>query len=127
MTPAQLFGIEVDGLDHYLMFGANGSGDPVCLDTKNGGEIIYLNHDNDFERIYINKSIAQFAFSLIYYRNFILSLIDKSSTDYSRRKFSDAEFEKLRQAFLQVDKTSLGEGCFWAAELDGLVWERDND
>ena len=126
-TPNQVFKIDFDGLNDYLMFGGNGAGDPICIDTTEYNQIVYLNHDNYFERIFINGSILQFAVCLTKYRDFILSLVDKTSDDFIRRKFTDIEFEKLKRDFKNIDSTSLSDNSFWAAELDGLLWERDNE
>jgi hypothetical protein len=125
-TPNQVFKINFEDLDNYLMFGSNGSGDPVCISAVDD-EIVYLNHDNYFERVFINQTILQFGLSLINYREFILSLVNLNTTTYVRRKFSDEEFESLKLNFLEIDKASLGNYSFWAAELDGLLWERDNE
>ena len=51
----EVLSIDFDGLNNYLMFGSNGCGDPVCIDLSGQGEIVYLNHDNYFERIYQQK------------------------------------------------------------------------
>ncbi|MFY7733022.1 MAG: SUKH-4 family immunity protein [Bacteroidia bacterium] len=126
-TPNEVFKIDFEGLSDYLMFGSNGSGDPVCLDTTKHSQIVYLNHDNYFERIFINESILQFAVCLTMYRDFILSLVDQTSDDFGRRKFLDTEFEQLKSDFKNIDSSSLSDNSFWAAELDSLLWERDNE
>ena len=127
LTPNQRFKIDFDGLGDYLMFGSNGSGDPICIDTIDKSQIIYLNHDSYFEKVFINSSILQFAVSLTKYRDFIISIIDQTSEDYERRKFSDTEFEDLKNMFTNIDKFSLTDNSFWTAELDALLWEREND
>jgi hypothetical protein len=126
-TPNEIFKIDFDGLDDYLMFGCNGSGDPVCIDTTEQNQIIYLNHDKLFERILINRSILQFAVCLTKYRDFILSLVNKTSDDFTRRKFTTAEFEQLKSDFKNIDSHSLTDNSFWGSELDSLLWERDNE
>lgn len=127
LTPNQILQIDFYGLDDYLMFGSNGSGDPICIDVVKQSEVVYLNHDNYFERIFINKSIMQLALCLIRYRDFILSLIDITSAAYAKRKFSDDEFLQLKRNFLDIDKSYLIGNSFWTAELDVLLWERDNE
>jgi hypothetical protein len=97
LTPNQIFRIDFEYLDDYLMFGSNGSGDPLCIDTAKQNEIVYLNHDNHFDRVFVNKSISQFALCLIKYRDFYLSLVDIASEDYSRREFSDQEYIELKK------------------------------
>ena len=49
--------------ERYRLFGSNGSGDFVCIDERNGS-IVYLNHDANMKRVFINSSVLQFAESL---------------------------------------------------------------
>ena len=126
-TPNAVFKIDFEGLDDYLMFGSNDSGDPVCIDTTSDNQIVYLNHDHYFEKVFINESVLQFAICLTKYRDFILSLVDNTSDNFKRRKFTDTEFEQLKSDFKSVDGRSLLDNSFWSAELDGLLWERDNE
>src|SRR4051812_15556946 len=52
-TPNQILGIDFEGLEEYLMIGSNGSGDPICIDLNLMNQIVYLNHDNYFERVFM--------------------------------------------------------------------------
>lgn len=127
-TPNQVLDIEFEGLDNYLWIGSNGSGDPICIDLENKNEIVYLNHDNEFERIFINSSVHQLAESLIRYGEFYSSLNTEFENNvFSSRKFSDEEFGELKDDFIEIDATSLAEGNFWNESLEGLLWERDNE
>jgi len=125
-TPNHLYEIDIKELETYLIFGGNGSGDPLCIDRSNNDRIVYLNHDNDFEPIFINESILKFATSLIKYRDFVKSLVEIKQDSIIRRKFSKTEFEELQITFNKIDPKSLIENSFWGSELDNLVWERDN-
>jgi hypothetical protein len=127
MTPNDYFQIKVKRLDKYLVIGINGSGDPICIDRKKDDEIVYLNHDNDFERIFMNKNILSFATCLIYYREFMRSIIVEKNGSFTRRKFSDSEYEQLLQAYRSLDSLVLSDNSFWLIELYGLLWERDNE
>jgi len=127
LTPNQVFRLDFEGLNDYLMFGSNGFGDPICVDTIKRNQIVYLSHDNYFESVFINNNILQFAVCLTKYRDFILSLIDKASDDFTERKFTDIEFKQLKSDFINIDSMSLSVNSFWAAALDGLLWERDNE
>ncbi|MEK7951059.1 SUKH-4 family immunity protein [Luteolibacter soli] len=49
--------------DRYRLLGSNGSGDFVCIDESDGS-VIYLNHDSNMKRVFINSSVLQFAESL---------------------------------------------------------------
>jgi hypothetical protein len=126
-TPNQYFRISVKGLDDYLVIGHNGSGDPVCIDLASGDAIVCLNHDNTFERSFINSSARQLTHCLLLYKAFYASLVNHADcNDFSTRKFSDGELTDLRSAFAAVDADALDPGTFWEMELDALVWERDN-
>ena len=50
--------------------GHNGSGDTIEIELS-FQEIVYLNHDCDMQRVFINSSVAQFAESLFWYRKFL--------------------------------------------------------
>jgi hypothetical protein len=126
-TPNQYFRIAWEGLDKYLVIGHNGSGDPVCIDLATGNEIVYLNHDNSFERIFINTTIEQFSHSLLLYKLFYASLINATDpNDFSIRKFTDGELNDLQTDLLHIDAKALDPASFWKMELDALVWERDH-
>lgn len=118
-TVNEVFGTNEKELDNYLMIGTNGSGDPVCIDVAHKNEIVYLNHDQGFERIFINASILHFAQCLVKYQDFLLS------GESGGKKFSDEELGKLRSYLKKTDKRSLAEGSFWNGELEYLEWERE--
>lgn len=121
------FNLDWPELDSFLVIGTNDSRDPICIDKNVEEEIVYINHDNDFERIYINQDIYKFAGSLIRYHQFISLLIDDSSLNYERKKFTNESFEELKSDFLKIDSTSLDEDTFWSSELNALLWERDHE
>src|SRR5689334_2776241 len=63
-TPNDVFTINMEELDDYLWIGSNGYGDPVCIDLNHDNEVVYLNHDNDFDRVFINTNLETLARSL---------------------------------------------------------------
>ncbi len=126
MSVANEFDIKELDLDHYFTFGFNGSGDPICIDTSKNDQIVYLNHDNNFERIFINDEVEYFGYSLILYHNFFKSIISDKLDDFSKRKFSNEEFDELKDKFIANDPKSLDKYSFWQLELDALLEERDN-
>lgn len=126
-SPNLVFGIDYPELARYIMIGSNGSGDPVCIDSLIADQIVYLNHDNYFERVFVSSSISQLGFALIQYRDFLKSITPTGSSNLKKRKFSDAEFEVLRQIFIDNDPICLNKNTFWQMELDDLVWWRENE
>ncbi|MCX2573582.1 hypothetical protein [Pedobacter sandarakinus] len=127
LSANEFFDLNNDLLDSFLVLGTNGAGDPICIDINIDDEIVYLNHDNNFERIYINKDIYKFATSLIHYDQFTSSLIDSSAVNYERKKFTDQAFKELKNDFENIDNTCFAYNSFWTSELDALLLERDND
>lgn len=127
-TPNQVFNIDVIELNDYLMIGSNGCGDPVCIDLNNDNEIICLNHDNAFERIFMNTSVQQLTECIIMYKDFHASLDPRfENKTFFKRKFSNEEFFKVCESFKASDDKCLLDSNFWKAELDYLLWERDNE
>jgi hypothetical protein len=128
LTPNQVFNIDLDELNEYLMIGSNGCGDPVCIDLNTENEIVYLNHDNDFERVYMNGSVHQLTECIIRYRDFHASLDPRfENNTFFRRKFSDEEFSQVCEDFKAIDDKCLLDNNCWKAELEYLLWERDNE
>ncbi len=127
-TPNQVFKIEFAGLNDYLMIGSNGSGDPICIDLNNGNEIVYLNHDYEFERVYMNGSLHQLIECIIRYKEFHSSLdLGFENNIFIKRKFSDEEFTKVCEGFKAIDGKCLLDNNCWKEELDYLLWERENE
>jgi hypothetical protein len=118
-TVNEVLGTEEKELDNYLMLGTNGAGDPVCIDLARKNEIVYLDHDQAFERVFINASIVQFARCLMTYQDFI-------AAENGGRRFTDAELQKLKTLLRKTDKRSVQNGAFWTGELEYLEWERAN-
>jgi hypothetical protein len=50
-------GQEPAGTERFVEIGANGSGDPFCLDGSSGA-VCYLNHDDAFTPVVVNTSVS---------------------------------------------------------------------
>ncbi len=116
-TVNEWFEINFEGLNDYVVIGSNGSGDPVCIDLKKGNEIVFLNHDNDFERIFINSSIKKFANCLIVYAEFIITTNASVSSNYLNGNFNHEEFKKLKEDLYNIDSNCLDNNTMWYYEL----------
>lgn len=117
LTPNEVFNIEIEELNDYLWIGSNGSGDPVCIDLNCNNEIVYLNHDNDFERVFINSSLETLSQCLIIYQNFIRSVNATNNSNYLNRNFSDKVVEQLKQGLMEVDTKCIGDNTMWGMDL----------
>jgi hypothetical protein len=110
----------VEGGSQYRILGSNGSGDPVAIDTATAGEIVYLNHDNHFERVFINSSVTQLAESLLAYARLIAEAQAINGID----AFLDGKVPpETRKQFVSllgtVDQPALLSGM-WVEELEQL-------
>lgn len=54
----------VDGFPRMRAIGINGCGDCLSIDMDRSGEVVYLNHDDQMRRVFINSSVSLFAESL---------------------------------------------------------------
>ena len=110
--------------DRYRILGGNGSGDPVCLDEDAEGQIVYLNHDSNFERVLMASSILTLAECLVQFRNVI------ADAGGDTELISQEQFESLLGRFRAIDPTASEEGGFWQQEFgcfqsaDRKVWWR---
>jgi len=119
-TPNQVFDIDIAELNDYLWIGSNGSGDPVCIDLLNNNEIVYLNHDNDFERVFMNSNVITLSKCLMVYSNFIEKINATNVSNWLDRNYSDEVVEQLKQELSEVDPRCIEENTMWSMELYDL-------
>jgi hypothetical protein len=53
--------------------GGNGSGDPIGVNAA--GQVWVFNHDADFDRTFVNSSVAQLAACLLAYRQLVADIV----------------------------------------------------
>jgi hypothetical protein len=105
--------------DRYRIIGGNGSGDPVCLDEATEGEVVYLNHDNNFKRVLMGSSVFSLAECLLHLRD----VIAKAGGD--TEQVPQEEYIGLLERFRSIDPASSGEGGFWERELGSFQPAKD--
>ncbi|MBN2296708.1 MAG: SUKH-4 family immunity protein [Pirellulales bacterium] len=104
--------------DRYRVIGSNGSGDPICIDESCNGQIVYLNHDNDFCRILLNSSVSQLAEMLLSFRHLVRETQARNGED----AYLDGNVPiDLQEWFLteidRIDPLAGKPGCFWIDEM----------
>jgi len=105
----------------YRIIGSTGSGDPICIDESENGAVIYLNHDRNFQKVFINSSVIQLAESLLRYRYLVDETISLKGEDaYLSCSFSENLIKQVIKGIKEIDKPAMDKGCFWKAELQGL-------
>ena len=108
----------------YVCIGHNGYGDPIVLDlVSNMVEV--LNHDNEFEPVFMNSSVFNLAKFLLVYRQFVSETISLNGQDaFSNRKFLDEQILQVKEKFEAIDPKAIQIG-FWHEELKYLLIVRD--
>jgi len=97
----------------YKVIGSNGYGDPVCI-NENDNSVVYLNHDDEFEYVYMNSSVEQLAHFLLIVRDFIEN-INSSSGSQSTKILNSTIAEMIK-----IDKIAMNEGS-WEDDLRSFI------
>ncbi|WJE50796.1 SUKH-4 family immunity protein [Bacillus cereus] len=116
----QKFGMPID-FKSYWYIGTTGSGDPLCID-EGTNKVVYLHHDNNYEEIFINSSIHQFAESLLLFSK----LIDEAIHLNGEFAFLDNEIPEsvciwFENEVRRIDPKVIEENAFWFEELENLT------
>lgn len=86
--------------DDYWVIGSNGSGDPVVICPDDA--IVYLNHDDDFTEVYVNRNVAVLA---------------EASLLYPGYEAAESEQVPFIEFLRQADPRALEAGSFWSYEV----------
>jgi len=101
-------------LDRYRMVGGNGSGDPVCLDEEANGQVVYLNHDNRFQRVLMASSVFTLAECLLELRDVIADAGGDTELVALER------YQHLLERFRTIDPAACEPDGFWPQEIGML-------
>jgi hypothetical protein len=105
----------------YRLIGSDGSGNPIALDENHDGEVVYLDHENGFARVLINRSVRQLCASLLAYRKLVRVTQMRFGQDaFLDGKASPSDRKELRRELMRIDEAAIQPGCFWHDELENL-------
>ena len=80
--PTVAFDWDLGGeFDCYRVIGSDGCGSPIAIDESHEGQIVCLDHDNRFARVFLNSSVRQLAESLLAYRKAVKDTQAEFGTD----------------------------------------------
>jgi hypothetical protein len=119
LTPVHLIWTCLEeGYSRFRMIGQTGFGDPICLDEANESRVVYLNHDDEFNLVSVNSSVAQLAHCLLLFREFVTRVREAGGDDaFLDGRFPEDCWAWICDQFKAVDDPALDEGAFWATEL----------
>lgn len=112
--------------DKYVNIGFNGSGDPIGINTENR-QIVYLNHDDGFDEVYINADIEKFARCGITVIEFQDNLKKLKPESYFETEFSDEELLLLKNTLTEIDSKALDYDTHWNITVECWIWERQDE
>ncbi|MES2285822.1 MAG: SUKH-4 family immunity protein [Bacteroidota bacterium] len=126
-TVNQKLKLDNSDFDKYLSIGFNGSGDPISIDLDTQ-ELIYLNHDNNFEVVFINSDLKKFAVSVLRIKDFVEKLKKLNPNSFFETEFSDEELNQLIQDLKRIDPNIFeSKDSHWKHLIENYKWERDEE
>ncbi len=114
-----------ESLSRYKAIGFDGNGCPICIDAGQGDQIVCLDHDQDFEAVFVNASVHHLAETLLAYRDFVEEVLagNGGQAGYDET-FTDAQFSRLAERIASIDGQAGKPGGFWDRELQTLLDNR---
>ena len=107
-----------DTFTHYRVIGSNGFGDPICIDEDMDGTVVYLNHDNEFARVFVNSSVPQLAQCLLAFHGLVRESQTRSGSEaYLDGKIPDDVLDMFVETLKAVDGIALYDNSMWEAEV----------
>jgi len=109
-----------DAFRRYRIIGANGFGDPICLDEETGGAVVYLNHDDEMKRGFINSSVEQLALSLLAFREVIRETQQRGGADaYPNGQIPSDLVDRFILRMEEIDPPAIKSDTFWLRSILG--------
>ncbi|WP_028887736.1 SUKH-4 family immunity protein [Tenacibaculum ovolyticum] len=107
---------------NYWIFGSDGSGNPICIDSSDNDKLILLDHEQDFEIIQtMNKNISELASSMLLFRNFIEKVNSELGKDgFFDSKFTENHLVELENGFKKLNPDYYIQSSFWDSEIENL-------
>jgi hypothetical protein len=109
--------------DNYIVIGFCRDGDAIAIDTADNDKVVELDHEDIFKSMYFNSSIETLADFLIFYRDFIVEVLqDKNPEDNLQCfNFTDEQFDQLKSKMKSVDSQAVTVKGFWKDELEIML------
>ncbi len=106
----------------YWIFGSDGNGNPICMDSSDNDKLIILDHEQGFEYMEsMNKNISELASSLLLFRSFIEQINNTFGEDgFFECLFTEKHLMELEDSFKQLNPNYYIESSFWDSEIQNL-------
>jgi len=109
--------------DKYVVIGSWRDGDAIAIDTSDNDKIVQPDHEDLFNSMYFNSSIATLANFLILYREFEREVLQNKNpgNNFQSFNFTDRQFDQLKNKMFAVDNKAIAERGFWKEELEIML------
>ncbi|MBS1578019.1 MAG: SUKH-4 family immunity protein [Bacteroidetes bacterium] len=123
LTDQYAFEADKEKYEKYIVIGSCRDGNAIAIDTADSDKILELDHEDSFNSIYFNSSLATLADFLILYRDFEKEVLkDKDPDDeFQCFNFTDQQFDELKKKMLLIDKKAITERSFWNEEFEIML------
>jgi hypothetical protein len=124
-TLNRIYKIE-DEFQKYVVIGADGSGNPVAINTANNDIVEWLDHEDYFAASYFNASIEAMLQFFLIYEDFLETILLENGEDaVVNSNFTDEQFLDMKNKMLFVDAKAVNERGFWKEELEMELANRE--
>ncbi|WP_186579825.1 SUKH-4 family immunity protein [Aquibacillus kalidii] len=104
----------------YWFLGSTGSGDPICI-TEKEENIVFLNNGDNYEEIFVNSSLNQFAECILAYTSMIDKAIEVNGEDaFIDNDIPESLINWLKDELERIDNKCMQTGFFWSTEYENL-------
>ena len=109
-----------EAFQRYRIIGANGFGDPICLDEESAGAVVYLNHDDEMNRRFMNSTVDRLAFSLLAFRDVVQETQRRGGSDaYLNGQIPGDLVDQFIVQMEEIDPPAIESEQFWFRSITG--------
>jgi len=104
----------------YRIIGANGFGDPVCVDEEMEGAVVYLNHDDNMRRAFMNSNVESLAYSLLAFRDAVDEAQQRGGKDaFLNNQIPNDVIDRFIVRLGEIDPPAIKSDAFWFHSIAG--------
>jgi hypothetical protein len=104
----------------YRVIGANGFGDPICVDEESEGVIVYLNHDDEMKRCFMNSNVGRLASTLLAFREVVQETQKRGGPDaYLDGQVPSDVVDRFIVQMDEIDPSAIKANTFWFHSVTG--------
>ena len=108
----------------YIKIGFTGDGSFICIDETNEN-IVYLDHEDDNQAVFINSSLAQLMESILEYADFIKKIKKQNGhRAFLERNATHETLDYISNKLKSIDCNALLQRNFWADDIS--CWQCAN-